>query len=87
MLTDHVCTPETCPQGRYFVTAIDAGATHYMAGPYPEHTAALADVDKALKIADKHDPRAWFMCWGTARIIDDNYRPALIGTLNKNCLI
>jgi hypothetical protein len=87
MTTEHVCTPETCPQGRYFVTAIDAGATHYMAGPYPEHAAALADVDKALKIADKHDGRAWFMSWGTVRMVDDNYRPDLVGTLNQNKLL
>jgi hypothetical protein len=58
-----------------------------MAGPYPTHAAALADVDRALRIADQHDGRAWFMSWGTARVVDDNYRPDLVGTLNKNKLL
>jgi L-alanine-DL-glutamate epimerase-like enolase superfamily enzyme len=83
----HVCTPETCPTRRYFVTALDAGATHYMAGPYPTHFAALADVAKALSIADKHDGRSWFMAWGTVRIKDDSYRPEMLGTLNKAGLL
>ena len=83
----HICTPESCPAGRYFVTAIDGTATHFMAGPYREHAAALVDVDKALKIADKHDARAWFMSWGTVRIVDDRWMPAKVGQLNKHNLI
>ena len=67
-MTDHICTLASCPIGRYFVTAIDGPNTHFMAGPYENHADALADVDKALKIADKHDGRAWFMAWGTVRI-------------------
>jgi hypothetical protein len=86
-MTEHVCTLEGCPTGRYFVTAVDGGSTHYMAGPYTEHGAALADVDRALKITDKHDGRAWFMSWGTVRITDDSYRPGSAGTLNKAGLI
>jgi hypothetical protein len=83
----HICSPESCPTGRYFVTAVDAGKTHFMAGPYTEHSAALADVQKALKIADKHDGRAWFMSWGTVRLTDDSYRVGMVGTLNKHGLI
>ena len=79
----HICNPESCPTGRYFVTAIDAGHTYYMAGPYPEHVDALADVQKALEIADRHDGRAWFMSWGTVRITDDSYRPNMVGNINK----
>lgn len=83
MDSPHICSPESCPEGRYFVTALDAGKTFYMSGPYPNHPAALADVQKALTIANKHDGRAWFMSWGTVRITDDSYRPDMVGTLNK----
>jgi hypothetical protein len=54
-----------------------------MSGPYPTHAAALADVDKARNVADKHDARAWFMAWGT----DEKHRPSLVGTLNKHRLM
>ena len=81
---EHVCTPETCPTGQCFVTALDGPALHFMAGPYPEHAQALADVDKALKIADAHDGRAWFMSWGTVRYKEPTDR---IGQLNKFGLI
>ena len=79
----HTCTSESCPTGRYFVTAIDAGKTYYMAGPYANHADALMDVDIALRIADKNDGRAWFMSWGTVRITDDAYRPGMVGNINK----
>lgn len=82
--TQHVCTLTDCPTGKYFVTALDGDRLHYMAGPYPSHVLALADVDKALRIADKHDGRAWFMSWGTVRMIEETER---IGTLNKHNLI
>jgi hypothetical protein len=54
--------------GPYYVSAIDAGHTFLMAGPYELHGAALADVDRALHIACERDGRAWFMAWGTVRI-------------------
>ncbi len=60
-------TPDTAP-GPYFVSAIDHGKTYLMAGPYPTHAEALANVDKALNLAYAHDARAWFMAWGTVRI-------------------
>jgi hypothetical protein len=83
-MSEHACTPKTCPTGKYFVTAIDAGKVHYMAGPYSEHADALADVGDALRIANKHDGRAWFMAWGTVRAADDCQR---IGQLNKYGLL
>ena len=83
-MSEHVCTTEECPTGVYFVTAIDGGTWWYMAGPYAEHAAALADVDKARTITCKHDGRAHFMGWGTARIKDDTER---VGNLNKAGLI
>ena len=82
----HVCTPETCPTpGRYYVTAIDIAraSVFYMAGPYATHAEALANVRPALTLADKHDPRAWFMAWGTARFTDDS-KPAPVAVLVKH---
>ena len=82
----HVCTPESCPEpGKYFVTATEPkpdGSRSFwcMAGPYNTHRAALAKVDEALMIADKYDPRAWWMAWGTARLPEDS---ALIGKLQQ----
>lgn len=81
----HICTPETCPQsGNYYVTAIDGREWWAMAGPYKTHAEALALVDRALTIADKHDGRAWFMAWGTARLPEDYTTP---GILNKHRLL
>lgn len=82
---EHVCTSGECPSpGRYFVTAIDGPSFYYMAGPYPTHAEALARVDLARDIADKHDGRAWFMSWGTVRQKDDC---DTVGVLNKYNLI
>jgi hypothetical protein len=84
-LTDdpHVCTLESCPEsGSYYVSAVDGHDWWKMAGPYPTHAAALADVDRALKLADKHDRsgRAWFMSWGTLQIAEGCNVP---GNLNR----
>lgn len=38
-----------------------------MVGPFSDHATALAYVDIAFHVADQHDPRAWFMAWGTSR--------------------
>lgn len=70
----HVCTHKTCPMpGKYFVTASDDGGKRFwlMAGPYLSHRAALDHVNDALNISHKHDPRAWFMSWGTVRMPDE----------------
>lgn len=77
----HVCTPETCPApGRYYVTCVDGPDYWKMSGPYASHEAALADVDRAMTIANDHDGRAWFMSWGTARCGDDCQD---VGNLNR----
>ncbi len=79
----HKCTEKTCPPtGGYYVSAIDAGTTYLMAGPYNTHEAALADVDKALRIADDIDGRAWFMGWGTIRMRNDYRIPGKLNELN-----
>lgn len=77
----HVCTAESCPPtGGYYVSAVNGDSFYHMAGPYDTHAAALADVDRALKIASEREGRAWFMSWGTLRRKDDYRKP---GTLNK----
>lgn len=75
-------TPDTRP-GPYYVSAIDAGKTYTMAGPYADHASALADVDRARDIASDHDGRAWFMSWGTVRIEGSDR----VGNLNKHGMI
>lgn len=64
----------------FYVSAIDGagkkGARHFLiAGPYPDHAAALAKVDHVRTEADKLDPRAWFMAWGTAGADDEIKTP------------
>ena len=59
--------PDTKP-GPYYVSAINGSKVHLMAGPYELHADALATVDKARDIAVDHDPRAWWMQWGTVRV-------------------
>lgn len=61
------CVPDGLPPHRfYYVSAIDGPKRYLIAGPYPDHAAALAKVDTVRTEADKLDPRAWFMAWGTA---------------------
>lgn len=73
-----------CEPGKYFVTAVDGDRFFLMAGPYQTHQAAEADRDRALKIADDIDGRAWFMLWGVARMPDDCEK---VGVLNRHNLI
>jgi hypothetical protein len=85
MAEDHICDAITCPPtGGYYVTAVDGPSWWKMAGPYQTHAEALADVDKARGITDKHDGRAWFMGWGTAHVKDGALLP---GNLNRAGLI
>jgi hypothetical protein len=82
----HVCTPETCPPGSYYVSAVDGPQWWRMAGPYQTHGEALAQVDRALHITHEKDRsgKAWFMGWGTVRMPDGFSEP---GNLNKAQLI
>lgn len=45
--------PDSRP-GRYYVTAIDGDRRYFLAGPWPEHTQALTQVD-----AVRHFPKVW----------------------------
>lgn len=70
MTTEHMYTISPQPDDRpgpYYVSAIDGGRLHLMAGPYELHADALADVDRALAIAGEYDGRAYFAAWGTVR--------------------
>ena len=58
--------PDSRP-GRYYVTAIDGDRRYFLAGPWPEHTQALAQVDAVRRFSEPTDPRAVWMSYGTAR--------------------
>lgn len=76
------CSPETCPPGNYYVTCRDAGNSWFMAGPYTTHAEALANVDKAMHIANNIDGKAWFMSWGTALCKNVYNKPGKLHSLN-----
>ena len=61
-------TQEPDPQpGHYFVTAIDGPRRYFLAGPWPTHVEALAQVEAVQRYAEHADPRAFWMAYGTAR--------------------
>jgi hypothetical protein len=72
--------------GDYFVSAIDGGQYFLMAGPYPKHSEAAANVDKVKQIAIDQDGtgKAAFMAWGTCRKDPNSGR---VGSLNRHGLI
>lgn len=75
---NHICTPESYPQGaNYYVTAIDGGKVYFMAGPYTTHAEALGMVERARLVACERDPsgRGDFMAWGTAKSTRSNKAP------------
>ena len=53
--------------GHYYVTAIDGPRRYFLAGPWPTHGEALAQVEAVRRYADAMDPRATWMAYGTAR--------------------
>lgn len=70
-MDEHICTPESCPEGaNYFVTAVEGSrVVYWMAGPYSTHQRALEMVEVCRDIADvvESDPRGAFMSWGTTK--------------------
>lgn len=62
-------TPDT-KEGDYFVDAHDtqSGKTWLILGPFALHVSALKLVEHARAFAEKHDPRAHFLSWGTLRM-------------------
>lgn len=66
--------------GHYFVTAIDwPHRRYFLAGPWLEHAQALAQVDAVRRFAERTDPRAVWMAYGTARqpLDEEPYKSAL----------
>lgn len=59
--------PDPAP-GPYYVSALKGTSYFVMSGPYTRHGDALANVNTARDIATAHDPRAWWLSWGTVRI-------------------
>lgn len=53
--------------GFYYVSAIDGTRKVFARGPFPTHREALAVVDATRAIVSRHDPRAPWYAWGTAR--------------------
>jgi hypothetical protein len=67
--------------GRYYVTAIDGQRKYFLAGPWPEHAQALAQVDAVRRFAEPTDPRAVWMTYGTARqTLDDEPIKSALGS-------
>jgi hypothetical protein len=93
MITEHVCTPEECPEpGFYYVTVKDAGQYWKMAGPYATHREALGMVKTARELTGAHgDPRGMYMeafwGWGTARLMNDHPCAGEPGLLNEKGLL
>lgn len=56
------------PTGLFYVSVADGPRFNVIAGPYAEHTAALADVEDARQVAEEEDLRAAFYAFGTVRI-------------------
>lgn len=69
--------PDTAP-GPYYVSALRDVRTALVSGPYPDHAAALAHVEKARAVAEKHDPRAVFDAFGTVRIKEEYDKPGML---------
>ena len=72
--------------GDFFVSAMDGNQYFLMAGPYPEHSEAKANVEKVKSIARQYDSagKAAFLAWGTCRLEPDSGRR---GSLNHHGLI
>lgn len=51
----------------YFVSVRDAGRTGYLLGPYRDHQAALANVERARNLAGAADPWSHFYSFGTCK--------------------
>lgn len=73
--------PDTQP-GPYYVSMISHNGENVwlLSGPYDKHSEALAEVDKAQKLAQEHDRNMIWSKFGTMRMDPDYSAP---GILNK----
>ena len=70
--------PDTAP-GPYYVSVVrEKGDYIFASGPYPTHPEALALVDKARRVAEKHDPRAVWYAFGICRVKEDCTTPGVL---------
>jgi len=70
--------------GNYYVSALDAGRTSPVAGPFSHHVGALSIIRKCRRIVEEHDPRAHFYSFGTVAMSPEYTKP---GVLNREGLI
>ncbi len=73
-------TPDPRP-GRYYVSVLNGGRSALLAGPWPRHEQALAQVEAVRAFACEVDPRGHWYAFGTARLPEDS--PAVPGKLNS----
>lgn len=78
-----VQAPDPRP-GNYYVSAVDGPRYWMIAGPFSTHAKALAMVDEAREKAEKKDPRAIWMAWGTCRTEVGDARKTPMGTLESD---
>lgn len=67
--------------GRYYVSVSDGQRMALLAGPYPNHGAALEAVAEVRAKAIELDPWAHFFVYGTSRLHDN--APTVTGRLNE----
>jgi hypothetical protein len=63
-----------------YVSIVDGTRFALVAGPYPTHDAAKADVERVRTCANKMDPRAAFWAFGTCRVKTEAERLAARAT-------
>jgi hypothetical protein len=66
-------------QAGYYATVYDAGRHGFLLGPFRSKRTAERNVEPARQMAYRHDDRAWFYAFGTARVKVDipGARPAV----------
>jgi hypothetical protein len=50
---------------KFYVSAIDGSKKYLIAGPFEDHSRALAMVEPVRNRAYEINAKAWFMFWGT----------------------
>ena len=50
---------------KFYVSAIDGSKKYLIAGPFEDHSRALAMVEPVRNRAYEINAKAWFMAWGT----------------------
>lgn len=69
------------PGAAFYVTCADGARVGWLAGPYADHPAALADVDRVRQCAERVDPFAHFYAFGTAGVVGGNGAPGVLNSI------